>query len=50
MIKHSIIGIHKRKIGYLTAVEKDDELAFGSVDMNFWQGMTGWERGLGTKQ
>lgn len=41
MIKHSIKEIHKRKIGYLTAVEKDEELAFGSVDMNFWQEVTG---------
>lgn len=50
MTKDGITGIHKRKIGYFTAVEKDDELAFGSVDVNFWQGMTGWERGSGTKQ
>ena len=38
--KTLITGIHKRKIDCLTAMEKDDELAFGSVDMNFWQGMT----------
>lgn len=50
MIKHGVIGIHKRKIGSLTAVKKDDELAFGSVDMNFLQGMSGWERRSGTKQ
>ena len=36
MIKYNVIDIHRRKISYLTAVEKNDDFALGYVDMNFW--------------